>query len=132
MHVNDIGLGIEMIVPDIFQQHGTRDDVAGIAHEILQQLEFAGLEEDRLAGAGNGAGQEIDFKIGRPQPRCRELRSTLRAAKAFDAGEKFGKCIRFGEIVVAPGPQPRTRSSTSLSALRIRTGVRCLRPASFG
>ena len=32
MHVDDIGLGIEMIFPDIFQQHRAGDNLSGVAH----------------------------------------------------------------------------------------------------
>src|SRR5436305_11323811 len=59
MDVDDVGLRVEMIVPDILEQHRAGDDVAGIAHQIFKQLEFARLERDRLAGAADGAGQEV-------------------------------------------------------------------------
>src|ERR1700687_5166776 len=40
--VDDVGRGIEMKVPDMLQQHRPGYDAAFIAHQILQQLEFAG------------------------------------------------------------------------------------------
>ncbi len=42
MHIDDIGLGIEMIFPHAFQQHGAGDHLPGMAHQIFQQAEFAG------------------------------------------------------------------------------------------
>ena len=32
MGLDDIGLGIEVIIPDAFQQHGAGDDMPGMAH----------------------------------------------------------------------------------------------------
>src|SRR3546814_9068980 len=41
MHVDDVGAGIEMIVPDAFQQHGSRHHLVWMAQEIFQQAELA-------------------------------------------------------------------------------------------
>ena len=49
MHVDDIGLRIEMIVPDVLEQHGARHHLAGMSHQIFEQAEFARLQID-LAG----------------------------------------------------------------------------------
>ena len=57
MHIYHIGLRIEMIVPDIFEKHGARHDMPGVAHEIFKQLELAGLEGNSLAAACHGAGE---------------------------------------------------------------------------
>ena len=51
MYVYHIGLRIEMIVPDIFKQHGAGHDVAGVADQVLEQFEFAWLQHDGLAVA---------------------------------------------------------------------------------
>src|ERR1019366_8317078 len=40
--VDDVGRGIEMKIPDMLQQHRAGYDAAFVAHQILQQLEFAG------------------------------------------------------------------------------------------
>ena len=34
--VDHVGLGIEVVVPYVLQQHGAGDDLAGVAHQILQ------------------------------------------------------------------------------------------------
>ena len=56
MDVDDIGLRVEVIVPDILEQHGAGHDMAGIAHEIFEQLEFARLQQDRLARRASRCG----------------------------------------------------------------------------
>src|ERR1700688_1730256 len=44
MHVDHVGLRIEMIVPDMFEQHRAGDNLAGVLHQIFEQAEFARLQ----------------------------------------------------------------------------------------
>src|SRR5690348_8569366 len=37
--VDDVGLGIEVIVPDILEQHGARHHLAGVLHEVFEETE---------------------------------------------------------------------------------------------
>src|SRR4051812_42471631 len=41
-HVDDVGLRIEVVVPDVRQDHRFRHDLAGVAHQILEQGELSG------------------------------------------------------------------------------------------
>src|SRR3954452_7349256 len=43
VHVDDVGLGVEVIVPDVFEQHGTGHHLAGVLHQIFEQAELARL-----------------------------------------------------------------------------------------
>src|SRR5882672_6225849 len=36
VHIDDIGLRIEVVVPDIFQEHRARHHLAGMLHEIFE------------------------------------------------------------------------------------------------
>src|SRR5205085_721778 len=38
MHVDHIGLRIEMVIPDILQQHRPGYHMAGVAHHVFEQL----------------------------------------------------------------------------------------------
>src|SRR5215471_5517890 len=40
--IDDVGGRVEMQIPDVLQQHRPRDNMAGIANQILQKLEFSG------------------------------------------------------------------------------------------
>src|SRR5258706_14174511 len=40
--IDDVGLRIEAVIPDVRQDHRLRDDLAGVAHEIFEQGELAG------------------------------------------------------------------------------------------
>src|SRR3984957_9505001 len=53
VHVDHIGLRIEVIVPHVLEQHGARDHLAGVLHEIFQQTEFARLQCDFLGPPGH-------------------------------------------------------------------------------
>src|SRR4051794_6830678 len=48
-HVDDIGTWIEVVTPHVRQDHRLRDDLAGVAHQVLEQGELARAKLDRLA-----------------------------------------------------------------------------------
>ena len=102
MYVYHIGLRIEMIVPDIFQQHGAGDDMPGIAHEVFQQLELAGLQGNILAGARYGAGEQVNFKVDRLEFGFQRLLGAA-PAQAFNTGEKLGEGVGFRQVIIATG-----------------------------
>src|SRR5271156_1933286 len=33
VHVDDVGLRIEMVIPDVFEQHGAGDHLSGVLHQ---------------------------------------------------------------------------------------------------
>src|SRR5579863_8992637 len=39
LHIDDVGLRIEMAVPHCFEQHGAGDDLALVAHQISEQAQ---------------------------------------------------------------------------------------------
>src|SRR3954463_1989140 len=60
--VDDVCGGIEMQIPDMLEQHRTRDDAALIADEIFEQLELPRQQRNLPAAAaraprGQGAGE---------------------------------------------------------------------------
>src|SRR5512132_1389161 len=57
VHVDDVRLRIEVVVPDALEQHGSGYDLALVAHQVLEQSELPRLQVDRLAGAGHRATQ---------------------------------------------------------------------------
>src|SRR5438046_1802065 len=61
--IDNVGRGIKVQVPDMLQQHGARYDAALIAHQILQQLEFAGQQLDLLAAPACGAVDQVDGEV---------------------------------------------------------------------
>src|SRR4029079_2633232 len=68
VHVDDVGGALEVGVPDVLDQVRPRDDVAGVAREVLEQREFARRELDRLAGAVHGVRGRVDDEVAHVQP----------------------------------------------------------------
>jgi hypothetical protein len=44
MRIDDVGLRIEVIIPDILEQHGPRHDLTGVAHQEFEKFEFPRLQ----------------------------------------------------------------------------------------
>ena len=63
MDVDDVGLRIEMVVPDAFEQHGPSHHLLGVAHQELQELVLERLQRDRGPRAANPAGQALEAEI---------------------------------------------------------------------
>src|SRR4029079_17431074 len=38
--LDDAGARVEVKIPDVFEQHRAGDELAGVAHQVLEQLEF--------------------------------------------------------------------------------------------
>src|SRR5699024_6344800 len=67
MHVDDVGLGVKMVVPDIFQQHGARDQLAGMLHQVFEQFELTRAQINSAAAARDLACQSVELQIGNGQ-----------------------------------------------------------------
>src|SRR5688572_31617002 len=63
-HVDDVGARIEAVVPDPREDHGLRDDLIGMASEVLEQRVLAGTQIDATSSPCDGPRQEIDGKVG--------------------------------------------------------------------
>ena len=106
VHVDDVGLRIEVIVPDVLEQHGAGHHLAGVLHQIFEQAELARLQRDRLAAARDRVAEPVELEVadaehglcgvGLPPP-----------GKRLDAGEQLGEGVGLGQIVVAAGAQAR-------------------------
>src|SRR5688572_21630606 len=59
VHVDHVGLRVEMQVPDGLEQHGAGHYLAGVAGQVFEQLEFLGGHVDGFACAGDLAPQQV-------------------------------------------------------------------------
>jgi hypothetical protein len=100
--IDDIGLGVEAIVPDVFEDEGFGYGAAGVAHEVFEELELAGLEFDFFAGAVDGAVDEVEFEVGDLEGGgfCFAVGA---ADEGLDASEEFTKGERFDEVIITAG-----------------------------
>ena len=63
MHIDHVRLWIEVIIPDVLQQHRTGDDLPGVLHQVFEQPRLARLKQDVLAAAGHAVQKAIQNKI---------------------------------------------------------------------
>ena len=122
MHVDQIGRRNELVIPDLLQKHGSRQQLVASLHHVFEQAKFARQQIDDAIAAFGGPLDQVELK--RPDPQGRLTRFHRPAQQRLYPGDEFDDREGFGEIVVAAAPQPRTRSSTAPSALSTSTGVR--------
>ena len=67
MDVDDVGLGIEVILPHLLEQHGAGHRLAGVAHHEFEELKLARLQVDFLALAMHRAADQVHFQFADPQ-----------------------------------------------------------------
>ncbi len=104
MHVDDVGLRIEVIVPDVLEKHGPGDDLAGMLDQVLEQPELARLQGHGTTRAADTVAETVELEIADPVHRLHVARLAA-PRQCLDAGEQFGEGIGLGEIIVAAGAQ---------------------------
>ena len=103
--VDHVGLRVEVIAPDVLEQHRARDHLAGVAHEVGEQGELPRLQGDLAARAAHHPGEQVDLEV-------REAEARLAGAAAgpprqrFEPRQQLGEGEGLGQIVVAAGPEP--------------------------
>jgi hypothetical protein len=99
MRVDDVGLGLEVIVPQILEQHGAGHHVAGMAHQIFEQLELLRLQLDLAAAARDPAGHHVDLQIA-DRKRALRRRDPRAPHQRIEPGSQLAERERLGQIVV--------------------------------
>src|SRR5271169_4691479 len=61
--VDDVGGGVEMEIPHMLEQHRPRHDLALVANEIFEDLEFPWQQLDVPAAAGHGSRHQVQLEI---------------------------------------------------------------------
>ena len=89
VNVDHVGLRVEVIVPDVLEQHRSGDDVTGIAHQVFEKPELARQYVDRLVAALHRSRQQIELEIGDPQLRRRLGRRPRRSSASRRASNSL-------------------------------------------
>src|SRR5687767_6511222 len=63
VHVDDVGLAVEIHVPHLLGDQRARQDFAGVSRQQTQQREFLGCQIQSLAGAMRFVLAEVDHQI---------------------------------------------------------------------
>src|SRR3974377_2266938 len=62
--LHNVRLGVEIVVPDMFHDHGLRYDASRVAHQVLQKGELAGAQVDSLAASDHFPGEQVHRQVG--------------------------------------------------------------------
>jgi hypothetical protein len=63
MNVDDIRLGVEMVIPDVLEKHRAGDDLAGMPDQVFKKPELARLQRDLLRAARHAMGQPVEHEV---------------------------------------------------------------------
>src|SRR6267154_6509814 len=96
MDVDHVGLRVEMVFPDILQEHGAGDDLSGMAHQIFEKTELARLQLDGGTVALGGTGEKIELEIADGDLGLHRARIAA-ADERIEPREEFGESVRLGE-----------------------------------
>src|SRR4029077_2191981 len=69
VNVDDVGRGVEVQIPHVLQQHRAGDDLALVAHEVLENLKFARQQLDLLPAARHRSRDQVELEIADAQHR---------------------------------------------------------------
>src|SRR5262245_3983743 len=102
--IDDVGRGVEVQIPDVLQQHRAGDDLALVAHEVLEHLKFARQQLDLLPAARHRPRDQVELEIADAQHRLLDDRAAA-PGERFDPRQQFREGERLDEVVVAARAQ---------------------------
>src|SRR6266542_583598 len=102
-HVNDVGAGIEVIVPGILGDQGTGHHPPRVSHEVLENGVLLGRQLDQLSGAADLAGGGVELEVCHLEHGGAELLGA--AAQGLHPGQQLLERKRLGDVVVGTHPE---------------------------
>jgi hypothetical protein len=99
MNIDDVRLGIEMVIPDFLEEHGSGDDLSVVTHEVFEETKLARLEVDYAAAAANLPGEQIHFQIAQLKASFGSL-SVTASDQRLEPGEKLRKGKGLDEVII--------------------------------
>jgi hypothetical protein len=96
--VDEVGAGIEVVVPDVFADLDATEDAAGGAHEVFEEGELAGGELDAGGFAFYLAGCEVEDEV----IHAKNVGGVAGGAAddGVDAGDEFFDVKGFGQVII--------------------------------
>src|SRR5271170_1644987 len=96
VHIDDIRYALETLVPDMIENHGSRENSAGRAKEVFEERVFLCGEVDSMTVAPDLLGEAIELQVRNAQyigtlDRCA-------AQKRLDTHQQFSEIERLGEV----------------------------------
>src|SRR5471030_238703 len=65
--VDQVGAGVEVIAPYLFENHHPRENLSGVAHQEFQQLVLGGQQGQQLTIAAGFVADQVQLKVRDPQ-----------------------------------------------------------------
>src|SRR6267143_62335 len=104
MHIDEIRVRDETIVPYLLEEHGAGHHLALAAYHVLEEPELAREQIDAAVAALRRTLDEIELERTHPQRRLAALGRP--AQQRLKPRHELDECERLGEIVIAAGAKP--------------------------
>ena len=98
--IHDVGEGVVMVSPDLFEKGHAAERFVGIGHQTGEEVEFLPGQRNRLGAAAHFASVSIQCEIGHLQQCGGLLVRGLAPEQRFDSGEEFFQGKGFAEVIV--------------------------------
>src|SRR5215510_1260441 len=107
LHVDldQIGEGIEVLLPDVFGDLGAADDLAGAPRQVFKERVFLRGQLDLTPAASDSARPHVDAEIG-DLYGLRTQRGTTPQQRP-QARQQFMKIERLGQVIIRAHVEPR-------------------------
>ena len=96
--VDDVAEAVEVLVPDVLGDHGPREHVTLVAHQVLEQGELLGRQADPPPTARHLSGCYVDLEVADPHHGLPESRAAPQEGP--DARNELGEAEGLDEVVV--------------------------------
>ncbi|MNH04589.1 hypothetical protein D3C79_638890 [compost metagenome] len=104
MHVDQVGARVEVIAPDLLENHHPRDHLAAVAHQVLQQLVLGGQQVEGVVTAARFVADQVQLQIGNLQAGLGRGYAVT-TQQYLDSRGHFVGGERLGQVVVSAGTQ---------------------------
>lgn len=99
VHIDEVGTGVVVVVPDVFAELGAVEDASGRPHEAGEEGELAGGERDRLCTSADVAGEEVDVEFTGGEQAG--LVAGAASQDGVEPGDEFVGVEGLGEVIVS-------------------------------
>lgn len=104
--VDDVGLWVEMEIPNMFQDHRFGQNTTWMAQHVFKQRVFAGLQIEQLVAAADFTLEDVQGQVGITQAGGFNAAAGA-AQKGLDTGQEFSEEKGFDQIIIRPFVQRR-------------------------
>src|SRR6185503_8178219 len=121
VHVDHVGVALEAEVPHVLEDSRARKELAGMAHEVLEECELLRREVNSRRCAGDPVQSRIELE----GPDAEDRRAFARppSDQRAQTGQQLAEGEWLDEVVVGSTSSPVTRSLMASRAVSITMGA---------